>query len=183
MAAHDRAELGLRRCLQGARLWPSLTVAETLALAARHDGVAPPGLLAALTRNVDAIADESLSQQAVDQLVEQFGLEQWRQFPIQRLSTGTRQVVALATLAAGRPRVALIDEPVAGVAAHERPAIARLIRDLADTSGAGIVLVEHDHEFVEAIADRVLTLSAGRMMTPTEPTGPSKPRRTDRASF
>jgi ABC-type branched-subunit amino acid transport system ATPase component len=169
IVAHGRAQLGLRRCLQGARLWPTLTVAEAIAVAVRPIDSVVPGLLQALTRSPAVEQDDSDTQAAVDLLINDFGLEQWRHLPVQRLSTGTRQVVALASLAAGRPRIALIDEPVAGVAAHERPAIARMIRDLAVSSGAGIVLVEHDNEFVTALADRVVRLESGRMVLPATP--------------
>jgi ABC-type branched-subunit amino acid transport system ATPase component len=176
-AAHGRAQLGLRRCLQGARLWPTLTVAEALALAVRPTDSDPPGLLQVVARSAAVAQDETDTQVAVDRLVAEFGLEQWRHLPIQRLSTGTRQVVALASLAAGRPRIALVDEPVAGVAAHERPAIARMIRDLARSSGAGVVLVEHDDEFVTALADRVVRLDGGAVVAPT-----TRKRRPERAA-
>jgi ABC-type branched-subunit amino acid transport system ATPase component len=62
------------------------------------------------------------------------------------------------------PTVLLLDEPTSGVAAAEIPGIVALVRMLADR-GAAIVVVDHDHDFVDRVADRVVELVDGRMAT------------------
>ena len=78
------------------------------------------------------------------------------------LSAGERQRAAIAAVVAGSPALALLDEPTRGM----DPAAARRLRDVVDRlagEGCAVVLATHDRELVEAVADRVLTVSGGEV--------------------
>jgi branched-chain amino acid transport system permease protein len=101
LPAHERADLGLGRVFQDARLFPSLTVAEVLAVALdRRIEVRDP-LLSMLRTGSIAIAEEEVHE-AVDELIASLGLERYRDAFISELSTGTRRVVELACVTAHR---------------------------------------------------------------------------------
>ncbi len=77
------------------------------------------------------------------------------------LSHGQRQLVELAMVLAGRPRLVLLDEPAAGMAGEERARLARLVRGLAGETT--LVVVEHDMEFIKDIATLVTVFHRGRV--------------------
>lgn len=71
-----------------------------------------------------------------------------------------RRLIEIARALAMRPGVLLLDEPAAGLMQGDKRALAGLLRRLADT-GIAVVLVEHDMELVMGISDRILALDAG----------------------
>jgi energy-coupling factor transport system ATP-binding protein len=81
------------------------------------------------------------------------------------LSCGERQRAALAAVLPGRPGLVLLDEPTRGMDAAARGALVGLVSRLRD-SGSSIVLATHDSELRAALADRVLTVSGGKVVEP-----------------
>jgi branched-chain amino acid transport system ATP-binding protein len=156
----DRAELGLGRVFQDARLFPSLTVRETLAVALeRHVDVRDP--LACMLRLKATRASERAVADRVDELLSTLTLDQFADTFVSELSTGTRRLVELACVLAHQPRVLLLDEPTSGVAQREGEAMAGLLTDLRDRTGATLVIVEHDVPLVAGVADRLVCLHLG----------------------
>lgn len=82
------------------------------------------------------------------------------------LSGGEAQRVALAARLALRPRVLLMDEPTASVDEDSADRIAHIARRIADT-GAAVVIVSHDRDWLDPLADRVLFLRKGRAVDRT----------------
>lgn len=147
---HDRVDHGLAYCIQGGRVFPSLTTRENLAMGAE----ALP-------------ADERA--EGTDAVLEVFpilkGLLDRR---AGALSGGERQALALGMVLVRRPQVLLLDEPSAGLAP-------RLVRDLLDTVRAlneewdlSIVLVEQNVRAALQIAHRAVALENGRVARKTE---------------
>ena len=79
------------------------------------------------------------------------------------LAHGQKQWLEIAMVVVSEPRVLMLDEPVAGLTDEETERTAALIRRLR-TPDRAIVVVEHDMDFVEAIADRVTVLHEGRTL-------------------
>jgi branched-chain amino acid transport system permease protein len=168
MRAPRRAHRGLGRSFQDARLFPSLTVDETIAVALeRWVRVGDP--LSAAFHLPNAIDSELAVSGRVDQLVELLGLAPYRSLFVRELSTGTRRVVDLACLLAHQPSVVLLDEPAAGIAQREVEQLPSLIRRIRDETGASIVVVEHDLPLVRAVADRVVAMDRGRVLADGPP--------------
>ena len=168
-AAEDRAAIGLTRSFQDCRLFPQLTVEETLLLA--EDARQPAAVLTSALRTRGARAAEARKHEATESLLAAFGLARFRHHLIGELSTGTRRVVDLATIVAARPRLLLLDEPTAGIAQREAEAFVPLLRRLHAITGATIVLVEHDVPLTMALCDRLVVLETGRVVcdgTPAE---------------
>ena len=170
LRAAARARRGLGRSFQDARLFTSLTVEQTIAVAVeRWVQVGDP--LSAAFHLPNAYDSELKVRRRVGELVELLGLQPYRSLFVGELSTGTRRVVDLACLLAHRPSVVLLDEPASGIAQREVEALAPLIRRIRDEMGASVVLVEHDIPLVEEVADRMVAMDRGRILavgTPAE---------------
>jgi len=163
----ERAALGLGRSFQDARLFPELTVTETLAVSLERF-VSSRSVFSAAFHLPMAVDSEQQVAVRVEELIELMGLGDYRWSFVRELSTGTRRVVDLACLVAHRPAVILLDEPTSGIAQREVEALAPVIRRLRDEMGASLVIVEHDIPFVSDVSDRLLALEQGRVIT----TGP-----------
>ena len=162
-----RAAMGLGRSFQDARLFPELTVSETLAIAQERFVGSRSVMVAALHLPMLVDSEQQVAMR-IDELVELMGLGDHRHKFVRELSTGTRRVVDLACLVAHRPSVILLDEPTSGIAQREVEALAPVIRRLRDEMGASLVIVEHDIPFVSGVSDRLLALEQGQVIV----TGP-----------
>src|SRR5439155_20758836 len=159
----DRAELGLVRSFQDARLFPDLTVEDALLVA--EDARRPVRLLATTFALSGARRAEREKRTKVDALLGALGLTSFRHHPISELSTGTRRIVDLASIIAARPRLLLLDEPTAGIAQREAEAFGPLLRRLHALTGATICIVEHDVPLVVGLVDRLVVMETGRLVS------------------
>jgi oligopeptide/dipeptide ABC transporter ATP-binding protein len=79
-------------------------------------------------------------------------------------SGGQRQRIAIARALAARPRLLVGDEPISALDASAQSQVARLMRDLAVESGAGLLFISHDLSVVRLIADRIAVMYLGRIV-------------------
>jgi branched-chain amino acid transport system ATP-binding protein len=163
-----RARLGLGRSFQDARLFPSLSVGETIATACER-WVRVPDPLSAAFHLPNAYDSERAVSRRVDELVELLGLGDHREAFVRELSTGTRRVVDLACLLAHEPDVVLLDEPAAGIAQREVEALAPLIRRVRDETGASLLVIEHDIPLIQSVADRLVAMDQGGVIADGRP--------------
>jgi branched-chain amino acid transport system ATP-binding protein len=159
----DRAALGVVRSFQDCRLYPELTVRDTLLVA--EDARRPVGVLASTLQLPPARRAERVKRAAVDDSIEAFRLGDFRDRRINELSTGTRRIVDLAAIAAASPRLLLLDEPTAGIAQREAEALAPVLRTLHARTGSTIVLVEHDVPLAVGLCDGLVVMEAGRVVS------------------
>jgi branched-chain amino acid transport system ATP-binding protein len=147
--AHRVARAGVGLVPQGRRVFPRLTVAEHLTLAAgrRARGPARPGV----TWTVPGVL-ELLPRLA----------ERLRHHGNQ-LSGGEQQMLAIARALLTQPRVLLLDEPSEGLAPHLAARVRELVADLA-TAGLTVLLVEQQLSHAIEVADRVAVLDYGRLV-------------------
>lgn len=164
----ERAAAGLGRSFQDAKLFPELTVSETLAVATERF-VKSRSMFAAALRLPQTFDSEHKVAERVDELLELMGLTQYRQSFIRELSTGTRRVVDLACQVAHRPTVILLDEPSSGIAQREVEALAPVLLRLRAEMGAALVIIEHDMPLISSISDRLIALDQGAVVTTGTP--------------
>ena len=104
------------------------------------------------------------------------GLAAFARTPVRRLSGGQRQRLALAVAVVGRPELAFLDEPSAGLDPQARLAVWDLVRALR-AAGTAVVLTTHQMADAEALADDVIVVDAGRVVasgTVAELVGPAR---------
>lgn len=165
---NGRARAGLGRSFQDARLFPELTVRETLAVSLER-WVGNRSALAASLYLPPVFDSEQVVRTRVDELVELLGLGDFERKFVRELSTGTRRIVDIACLVAHRPTVILLDEPTSGLAQREVEALAPVVRRLRDEMGAALLVVEHDIPFISSVADRLVAMDQGRVVTSGPP--------------
>ena len=163
-ARHAR---GLGRGFQGARIYPGLTVRESLmvALEARSRS----NLLASMTGLPPSPGAERAKRAEADELIDYMGLGRYADHFVATLSTGTRRIVELSSLLAVNARVLLLDEPTGGVAQREAEAFGPLIKRIQVELDAAVIVIEHDMPLVMGISDRVYCLEAGAVIAEGPP--------------
>jgi branched-chain amino acid transport system ATP-binding protein len=170
LAPHERAARGLGRSFQEARLFPSLTTAETLAVARERHLLSKGMVAAALGQPVARDSEDDVAEK-VEWLIELMGLGAFREKLTGELSTGSRRIVELAGLLASDPAVIVLDEPSGGVAQKESEALGPLLRRVQAATGASILVIEHDMPLLTALCDRMVALELGQVIaqgTPAE---------------
>lgn len=165
---HARARRGLGRSFQDARLFPSLTVEEALAVALeRWVGARSP--IGAALHLPHVYGAELRVERRVAELIDLLGLDAYRSKFVGELSTGTRRVVDLAALLAHRPTVILLDEPSSGIAQREVEALAPLLLRIRDQTGASLVVIEHDMPLLRSVSDRLVAMDQGALIADDTP--------------
>ena len=160
------AALGLGRTFQHVRLLGQRSVLENVALGAHQR--AHRGWIACMLRR-DRAEEAALLVEARKQ-IERCGLGAYADVPAASLALGQQRIVEIARALAGQPAALLLDEPAAGLRHLEKQALANLLRQLR-AEGLGILVVEHDMEFVMNLADRITVLEFGTVIaagTPAE---------------
>jgi ABC-type branched-subunit amino acid transport system ATPase component/MFS family permease len=170
MPVDGRARHGLGRSFQDARLFPGLTVEETVKVALESQLIVRDAFNAML-RTPPQIDSEWVAAERAQELLEQLGLIDYRDKLIGELSTGSRRVVDLACVIGHRPKVLLLDEPSSGIAQRETEALAPLLMKIRQEIGCAMVVVEHDMPLISSVADRLVAMETGRVLaegTPAE---------------
>jgi len=167
-SAQARAQLGLGRSFQDGRLFPALTVQETIAVALETHVKSRDPLSAAL-HLPHVMLSERRVRRRVDELIEMVGLTAFRDKFVHELSTGSRRIVDLACVLAHEPTVLLLDEPSSGIAQREAEALAPLLRRVRDALGATLLVIEHDLPLLTSIADSMIALDLGEIIAEGDP--------------
>ena len=160
------AALGLGRTFQHVRLLGQRSVIENVALGAHRR--AQRGWVASMLR-LDRVEEAALLDEARRQIT-RCGLAARADAPAASLALGQQRIVEIARALAGQPAVLLLDEPAAGLRQLEKRALADLLAQLR-AEGLGILVVEHDMEFVMNLADRITVFEFGSVIaegTPAE---------------
>jgi ABC-type branched-subunit amino acid transport system ATPase component/branched-subunit amino acid ABC-type transport system permease component len=165
---YERAVLGLGRSFQDARLFPSMTVRQTIATALeRHVPVRDP--ISALVLSPAVGVSEKWVDEQVTRLIDLMRLGAYADKFVGELSTGTRRIVDLACSLAHDPDVLLLDEPSSGIAQRETEALGPVLLDIRDQTGAALVVIEHDMPLITGISDQLVALELGAVVAIGEP--------------
>ena len=149
-----RARRGLGRTFQTSSLWPAMTVADHVRLAAQAAG----GGSYRIWRRAGGYREQ------VARVLERTGLAHRAEALAGGLSHGEKRKLELAVLLVGEPRLMLLDEPMAGVSAEEVPALTGLIRSLHREEGRTVLMVEHHMDVLLGLADRLAVMHHGTLL-------------------
>ena len=151
-APHKRARRGIGRTFQSSSVFPTMTVAEHVALAAQ---------VAAKRRAAVAGGSEVLDRVRLAEKSAALAAD---------LSHGDKRKLELAMLlASGAERLLLLDEPMAGVASGDVPELVEVIRSLHRDEGRTVLMVEHHMEVLLGLADRVAVMHHGALLAVDTP--------------
>jgi branched-chain amino acid transport system permease protein len=159
LAAREIARRGMSRSFQHVRLLPTMSVLENVAIGAHLRG--RKNVMHAACR-ADRGEEARLLHEAALQ-IERCGLAEHMYDTANSLPLGKQRIVEIARALAADPCLLLLDEPAAGLRYLEKQALADLLRRLRG-EGMGILLVEHDMDFVMGVADRVVVMEFGQKL-------------------
>jgi branched-chain amino acid transport system ATP-binding protein len=160
LPAYRRNQIGLARSFQITSLFPDFTALDNVALAVQ----AHSGHSFRFWKN--ARRDAALREPARAALAG-VGLAARADMRVDKLSHGEQRQLEIAMALATKPRMLLLDEPMAGMGAEESARMVEMLHKLK--GGITILLIEHDMETVFALADRVTVLVYGRVIASGDP--------------
>jgi ABC-2 type transport system ATP-binding protein len=148
----DRDELAVKRLINRvsveASFFKKLSAMENLVYAGRLYGVAP-----------------DVSKPKIVSILQRLGIEQRRMTePLEKLSRGMQQKVAIARAFLTAPMLLLLDEPTTGLDIRSKREVQTFVRDLRDEHDATILLTTHDLDEAARLADRIGILHQGRLV-------------------
>lgn len=144
--AYQRRRSGIARSFQRTNIFPDLTVADQLDIAARWS-----------------------EQPNVDEVLRELGLKELALKRAADIAYGDQRRLDLGLALVGRPSVLLLDEPAAGLTVSESKEMSEMLRALAERWRVTVVLVEHDMDVVFSICDRITVLHLGKVLAEGTP--------------
>ena len=163
LPAHRVADVGIGRTFQNIELFEQATVLQNL-LVGRHrlmrrnpvsDFLFWPGVRRSETEH----------RRKVEDIIDLMQIEQYRDERIADLPYGARKYVELARALCAEPSLLLLDEPVSGLNHEETDDLSFWLDDIKHDLGITLVMVEHDMNLVGRVADRVMAVNDGRLLT------------------
>jgi branched-chain amino acid transport system ATP-binding protein len=150
-ATHRRVHLGLARTYQIITLFPKYTLEHNIALS----------LLGLSPQRWNAFGSSRPPQEAKS-ILALVGLEHLAQRPVSEVAYGEKRRLEIAMAMAQKPRVLLLDEPLAGLSREERGSVKQLISKIPRETA--VVMIEHDMDTALDMAETITVLHYGRVI-------------------
>ena len=156
LAPHQRAARGMARTFQITKLFPDLTVMENVLLACEALDARKFTFHRPLLSHPDLVS-------RAEALLANFGLAGLRHEDARNLAYGDQRKLEVALSMAGKPRLLLLDEPMAGLSSVESRSMLALLQNLDPATA--VLLIEHDMDIAFGFAEQVTVLAQGRVLT------------------
>lgn len=153
-------EVGMARTFQNIRLFQNMTVLENVMIG-RHCRMRS-GIPGAVLRNKKTVIEEKNVVNDSYRILKKIGLEKFVNEFAKNLPYGAQRRLEIARALATEPIVLLLDEPAAGMNAHETRELDELIIKIRDEEDISILLIEHDMKLVMSLSDRIYVLDYGK---------------------
>jgi ABC-type branched-subunit amino acid transport system ATPase component len=167
LPAHQRSRLGMARMFTRPALFESMTAAENVMVAQHRrmrGGFFACGFGLALSKH-----DDRLARRHALELLELLGIEALADRPVAGLGLGEQRLVDLARALAADPRLAILDEPGAGLPKPDRKDLSERIGMVCDEMGIGVLVTGQDFPAIANLADFVYVLDNGTVVGQGEP--------------
>ena len=166
---HDIISLGLVRTFQNVELIASLSVIDNLLIGA-HTAF-KSGLASQILRLPKAKHEEKLLREKAEEVLTNLGLIHIKDMPATMQPYGVQKRIELGRTLMLSPKLIILDEPAAGLNEIETDALVQVVKDISAQYKCGILLVEHDMNFVSNVCQRICAISFGKRLaigTPEE---------------
>jgi branched-chain amino acid transport system ATP-binding protein len=151
MSPHKIAQLGISRTFQVPRTFPSLTVQECIGVGARFGD------------------NESFDPERVDEIIDFLDLGQERHRMTGELTLLGKKKLMIGAALGTRPRVLLLDEPMAGSNANEIRELMDLIRMINQDMGVTVIIIEHFMKVLTELTEKLLIIESGSRIAEGDP--------------
>ena len=163
LPAHRVADAGIGRTFQNIELFEQATVLQNL-LVGRHR-LTRRNPLSHFVFWPGVRKSETEHRRKVEDIIDLMQIEQYRDERIADLPYGARKYVELARALCAEPSLLLLDEPASGLNHEETDDLSFWLEDIKHDLGITLVMVEHDMNLVGRVADRVMAVNDGRLLT------------------
>ncbi len=161
------ARLGVARTFQNLELFRGMTVLDNLLLGCHRHFRSPVWEVA--VGGWRAREEEVRQRERAERVLEFLELQAYRHLPVAALPHGVQRVVEIGRALCSEPRLVLLDEPSAGLAAEEKDELKYRLQDARRAFGVTVVLVEHDLRVVMDLSERVVVLDQGEVIAEGPP--------------
>ena len=168
LKTNARAPLGIGRTFQNLALFNHMSVLDNI-MVGRHHLLRNNFLTGALYWFGGAQKEELAHRREVEEIIDFLEIPHIRKALAGTLPYGLRKRVELARAIALKPKLILLDEPMAGMNLEEKEDMARYILDLNEEWGMTVIMIEHDIGVVMDISHRLIVLDFGRMIAEGQP--------------
>ena len=168
LKTNARAPLGIGRTFQNLALFNHMSVLDNI-MVGRHHLLRNNFLTGALYWFGGAQKEELAHRHEVEEIIDFLEIPHIRKSVAGTLPYGLRKRVELARAIALKPKLILLDEPMAGMNLEEKEDMARYILDLNEEWGMTVIMIEHDIGVVMDISHRLIVLDFGRMIAEGQP--------------
>ncbi len=168
LGTNRRAHLGIGRTFQNLALFGHMSVLDNIMVGRHH--LLKSGFLRGMLYWIGGAQREELEhRREVEEIIDFLEIQHVRKAQAGTLPYGLRKRVELARAVAIRPKLILLDEPMAGMNLEEKEDMARFIVDLNEEWGMTVLMIEHDMGVVMDISHRVMVLDFGRKIAEGTP--------------
>jgi branched-chain amino acid transport system ATP-binding protein len=157
----ERAYCGMSRTFQNIALFRGMSVLDNIKLGAHTNlktNFLTAGLRLPLTRREEADLGRDIQRDIIGLLE----LDHVQHHPVEDLAYGLQKRVELARALVMKPKILLLDEPVAGMNREEKREMSRFVLDVKKNWNTTVLLIEHDMSMVMEISDHIVVLSFGK---------------------
>ena len=168
LAPHKRVHRGLARTFQTPRVKPDSTIFENVVIGAYPSG--SESLAGAVLGTRRSRRDEKAAHERAVDVLERFHLTPMMHTPASKVPIWALRIAEIARALMMQPRYVLLDEPAAGTDDETKALLEEVIRDLA-LSGLAVLLIEHHFAFVSRLSSQLVVLNKGEVLatgTPAE---------------
>ena len=163
LPAHKIVQTGIARTFQNIELFEKATVLENM-LVGRHSHMSA-NAFTSIAFLPSVKKSELEHRRKVEDIIDLLEIAEYRDERIADLSYGARKNVELARALCAEPSLLLLDEPASGLNNEETDDVGFWLEDIKHDLGVTLVMVEHDMNLVGSIADRVMAINDGRLIT------------------
>lgn len=167
MPAHLVARLGIGRTFQNIELFDNASVVQNILVG--HHARIKTGLFGEIFRLPSVVREEVAARRRVEEIIDFLRLQRYRDTAVGGLAYGLRKMVEFGRALASEPQLLLLDEPSSGLNLEETDEVGYWIRDIRDTLGITVIMVEHDMRLVSAVSDCVMAVNYGRLLAMGSP--------------
>ena len=167
LSTHRIARLGIARTFQSPSLFKGLDVIENLMMGTYMESSG--GILTSAFRAPGFAASEAGQRERAEEILDLLEIPQHRHASVEDLPYGLQKRVEFGRALAARPRLLLLDEPMAGMTLEEKEDMVAFIFEARERIGFTLLLVEHDMGVVMEIAEHIVVLNFGRKLSEGTP--------------